>query len=89
MCDLCKLNTGSDGFILTTCSDPKCGGTMVVLREHRPEFNAEEMVKIGLMFCGREIRWEMRKIKEHAHCHILPTKPTTEVSSNVGFYGKN
>ncbi len=70
MCDLCKLNQNSNwGFILTLCNT--CHIPLVVLREHRPEFNAEEMVRIAIMFRGREIRWEMRRIKGHAHCHIL------------------
>lgn len=63
-CDLCNL----DGFIITICNT--CNIPMVILREHRAEFNAEEMVRIGLIFRGKKIRWEMRQIKNHAHCHI-------------------
>ena len=69
MCELCELNEGKGGFIATQCKT--CGDTLVVLREHRAEFNAEEMVKIGLMFRGAEIRWEQGHPEwQHAHCHI-------------------
>ena len=70
MCDLCKLADNSkDGFIITICNT--CKIPLVVSREHKPEFSAQEMLDIAFMFEGRQIRWEQRRIPDHAHCHIL------------------
>jgi UV DNA damage repair endonuclease len=68
MCELCDLNASDDGFILTLCNN--CHIPLVVSRFHRPEFTPEERQKIMAIFPGRRIRWEMRKIHDHAHCHI-------------------
>ncbi|KKL64838.1 hypothetical protein LCGC14_2160980 [marine sediment metagenome] len=68
MCKLCELSKGTEGFILTMCDS--CNVPMLALREHRKEFTIDEMVLIGIMFKSRNIRWEMKKIPEHAHCHI-------------------
>lgn len=70
MCDLCQLNKGTDGFILTICRT--CGTPMVVSREHRAEFEEWEKRLIRAMFPGSRIRWEPRQIEDHAHCHIIP-----------------
>ena len=69
MCELCDLNSGEDGFILTMCST--CNVPMVILREHRATFTEDEKARIGEMFRGAKIRWEQRKITDHAHCHIF------------------
>ncbi len=70
MCDLCKLTDESkDGFIITICDT--CKTKLIISREHKPEFSADEMLKIVNMFYGHKIRWEQRKIHDHAHCHIL------------------
>lgn len=68
MCDLCDLGESKGGFILTMCNT--CFIPLVVLREHRTEFTDREKIRIKLMFPDRKIRWEMRNIKDHAHCHI-------------------
>lgn len=70
MCELCDLNSGKDGFIVTICNT--CNVPMVVSRQHKPEFDVDEMVLIGLMFQGAEIRWEQGHPEwKHAHCHIF------------------
>jgi len=69
MCELCKLNNSTDGFILTICHT--CGIPLMVSREHRPEFAEWEKCFIASMFPGKKIRWEQRQIQDHAHCHIL------------------
>ena len=67
MCDLCELE--GYRFKLTICRT--CNIPMVVLNQHRAEFNAEERKEIERIFLGREIRWEQRQNKVHAHAHIL------------------
>lgn len=74
MCELCDLSNGEGGFIITRCRT--CNLTMVVLREHRAEFSFEERMAIKEIFHDRQIRWEMRQITDHAHCHILNPVPT-------------
>ena len=44
---------------------------MIVLIEHRANFTEQEKNEIKGMFPGRTIRWKMRKILDHAHCHLL------------------
>ena len=65
MCELCELG---EGLKITICRT--CGVPMVVSCEHKPEFSTEERAMIERLFYGRGIRWEMRSIKNHAHCHI-------------------
>lgn len=67
-CDLCEL-VKNDGFIVTICDH--CRIPMIVGREHKPEFSEGEKEQIQELFKGKEIRWEQRKIKSHARCHIL------------------
>ena len=67
MCDLCELKGCK--FKITICNT--CQIPLIVLNEHRAEFTAEEKIDIIKSFPSRKIRWEMRKIKDHAHCHIL------------------
>lgn len=69
MCELCDLNNSTDGFILTICNT--CNTVLVVKRSHKEEFATGEVAIIKAMFPGRQIRWEMKKIHDHAHCHIL------------------
>jgi hypothetical protein len=45
---------------------------MLVLTEHRPYFTDEERALIRKMFPEKVIRWEMRQIPNHAHCHLEP-----------------
>ena len=68
-CELCDLNKSTDGFIITICTT--CGDVLVVGRSHREEFTDKERATIMAMFPDDDIRWEKRKIKSHAHCHIL------------------
>ena len=69
MCELCCLSDSKDGFIITICNT--CGIPLICLREHRADFTNEEVDKINKLFPNREIRWEQRSIKNHAHCHLL------------------
>lgn len=64
-CDLCAL---SDGFTMAICR--KCNIPMVVLRAHRAEFTETEKARIRSLFPEKRIRWEMRSIHDHAHCHL-------------------
>ena len=68
MCDLCDLNKGRDGFIITICR--KCGTNLLVSRVHKSAFSQEEMFVIQNMFPDRKVRWDMRTLPEHTHCHI-------------------
>ena len=63
MCELCELK---GGFKITLCNT--CNVLMLVSYDHKPEFSIEEKCKIEKMFSN--IRWEQRKIHDHAHCHI-------------------
>ncbi len=71
MCDLCDHD--SFPFYLTFCRTCQGGGKipMVVSTEHKPHFSPEEKDMIKRMLPDRKIRWQQRKIKNHAHCHIL------------------
>jgi len=68
MCELCELTISKHKFIITTCVS--CNVPMVVSREHKPEFTDAEKAEIQSYFPSRNIRWEMRSEKRHAHCHI-------------------
>jgi len=69
-CELCGLNTNpSEGFIITFCKT--CNIPLIVLRKHRPNFTKKQKELIKTLFPDRKIRWEMRRIQAHAHCHIL------------------
>lgn len=74
MCRLCELAEGGtrgerEGFIITICES--CQIPLIVSREHKSQFNREDMEKIELMFPNHRIRWGQRTIRDHAHCHIL------------------
>ncbi len=64
-CELCALN---EGFTMTVCRS--CNVPMVVLNEHRAEFTETEKKRIKYLFPEKKIRWEMRSVKGHAHCHL-------------------
>lgn len=68
MCDLCDLNNSTGGFILTICKT--CHVPLIISRKHEEKFSLEEIEKIKRMFPNEKIRWSMRKIPDHAHCHI-------------------
>ncbi len=69
-CELCDLSQNEkDGFIITVCKT--CGVPLIVAHNHREEFTPEEKELIQDMFPEYRIRWEQRKIKDHAHCHLL------------------
>jgi len=57
-----------DGFILTPCHT--CGTALIVSRKHKEKFSEEDMLKIRRMFPNEKIRWEPRKIFDHAHAHL-------------------
>jgi len=40
-------------------------------RSHRADFTDDEWAILEGIFPDDDIRWEMKKIKSHAHCHIL------------------
>lgn len=66
-CPLCDKN--SFKFYITFCRTCK-GVPMIVLIEHRANFTEQEKKEIQQMFPNRKIRWQMRKILDHAHCHL-------------------
>lgn len=66
-CDLCIL----EGCKYKLVSCKTCHIPMIVLIEHRANFTEQEKNEIKGMFPDRAIRWEMRKILDHAHCHLL------------------
>lgn len=67
MCELCKLEPIHPQFILTICKT--CNVPMIVSREHKPEFSSQEKEVLSSIF--KNIRWNMRSIKDHAHCHLI------------------
>ncbi len=67
-CDLCKLVQGNEGFVITICKT--CEIPLVVSRYHRVEFTGAEKDMLKKFFNGTRIRWSMRQITEHAHCHV-------------------
>lgn len=69
MCDLCKREVRkAEWFYITLCDT--CEVPLIVSLEHKPEFSKEEKESIKRIFPNNKIQWEMRKIKDHAHCHI-------------------
>jgi hypothetical protein len=67
MCNLCRKDTYK--FYITFCWVHK-DTPMVVSTEHKKAFSDEEKELIRKMFPNRNIRWKMRSIPDHAHCHI-------------------
>ena len=65
MCDLC----GSFPFYLTFCRT-HTDTPLVVSTTHKPKFSNEERDMIRRLFPDHNIRFEMRSIPGHAHCHI-------------------
>lgn len=66
MCDLCELKGCK--YKLVTCNT--CNIPMIVSVDHKPSFSEEEKKEIKRMFPRMKIRWNQRKIKDHAHCHL-------------------
>ncbi len=69
-CPLCELVKDFPGqFVIVECDT--CHIPMIVSKYHRPEFSDVEKQVIRVAHKGKKIRWEMRKIKDHAHAHLL------------------
>ena len=74
-CELCDTIDWKEDetYRIVTCKT--CNVEMLVLREHR-NFTEFEKELIELVHCHRyfsrysSIRWEQRRIKDHAHCHF-------------------
>jgi len=49
----------------------------MIVAKHHGQWQGHErkLVKMlsDILFPGKEIRWEMESIKDHAHCHVLGT----------------
>lgn len=72
MCELCDRKPEITGwYYITLCRT--CKIPMIVSTHHKPEFTLQERTDIERMFPGRRVRWEMRAIKDHAHCHVEET----------------
>lgn len=75
-CDLCDINAdygylmSQDNPYLILCICKTCKIPMVIAGGHRPNFTTKEREVIMEAFLGKKIRWEMRSLKDHAHCHI-------------------
>ena len=67
MCDLCKL----EGYLFKVTICNTCRIPMIVSSEHKSEFSEEEKEFIRELFWYIDIRWEQRKIKDHAHAHLI------------------
>ncbi len=71
-CELCELKKlthwyyTSEKWVVLDCLT--CKVPMIVLREHRSTISEKEKNDIIKGF--NKIRWEMRKIKDHFHCHL-------------------
>ncbi len=72
-CPLCERQRRIVGwFWITLCQN--CYQPMLVSSEHKPEFSEQEKEDIKKLFPNSEVRFEQRKIKNHAHCHIYERK---------------
>jgi len=79
-CPLCVLVADPDAdvilrtetLVLTTCN--KCKIPLFISTRHCKEFPAPHKAQINAiakrLYPGKWIRWEMRKIQGHAHCHV-------------------
>lgn len=49
----------------------------MIVSKHHGEWDLHERALVvhlaTILFPGKQIRWEMASIKDHAHCHILGT----------------
>ncbi len=68
-CPLC--DRASFPLYITFC-DSHPSWPLIVSSAHKPSFNKDEQGLIGRLFSRRRIRWEMKSIQDHAHCHIDP-----------------
>lgn len=77
-CELCDTIDWKEGETYRIVMCKTCHVPMFVLREHRQftefekqmiERHFEQGIKDGV-YGYQKIRWEMRKIKDHAHCHF-------------------
>lgn len=65
----CSLCSNDFHFYIAFCrSHPD--QILIVGIAHRPNFTDEEKELIKKMFPDRSIRWEMKSIPQHAHCHV-------------------
>ena len=79
-CELCDTINWKEDENLRIIECNTCHIKMLVLREHRQFTEAEKTLieclnDVGAFGEGRygdhrKIRWEQRKIKDHAHCHF-------------------
>lgn len=78
-CPLCKLINGDirtkfyyqdEKLMVVDCLTCGEGHPMIVSHHHKPEFSHAEKMLIARLFPKKKIRWQMRQIKSHAHCHI-------------------
>lgn len=72
LCDLAKEKGVLLGIFLATCN--KCNVPMIVVAEHQADFSPaqKDYIKVFVAgaYPGAEVRWEMKSIKGHAHCHV-------------------
>ena len=73
-CELCDTIDWEEGEIFKVVECKTCHIPMFVLREHR-QFTELEKTFIHYYFARKYypdkiIRWEQRRIKDHAHCHF-------------------
>ncbi len=66
-CPLCDKSTFK--FHITFCKIHS-ETPMIVHTQHKQEFSIKEKQAIEKMFPDRKIRFEMKSIKDHSHCHI-------------------
>ena len=66
-CPLCDKE--SFKFYITFCRTHK-NTPLIVSTKHKIDFTEEEKEKIKKMFPNRKVRFEMKSIMNHAHCHI-------------------
>lgn len=66
-CPLCDRE--SFRFYITLCRSHR-RTPLIVSVEHRPDFTEGEQEMILAMFPDRHVRFEMKSLPEHAHCHL-------------------
>ncbi len=65
-CCLCDLK----GSFLRVTFCKTCHELILVHVGHKTYFSAREKHVIRMMFPDARIRWRMRSVRDHAHCHL-------------------
>ena len=73
-CELCETIDWKEGQTHRIVTCKTCNVKMLVLREHRQFTEFEKEMIYHTFAPWVDIRFEMRKIPEHGHCHFYDRK---------------